>query len=780
MKTSREAVTTSLLLLTAGVLTALVAYSQSFGDIRGTLSDSSGAVILDCAITVTNQDTNQVRRTTTNNAGAYDVPDLVPGRYKVTAEKSGFQTSVRTDIALEVGQVVRMDFTLQVGQVTEQVEVAGNAQLIDTTTSAVATTIQNKDILELPLNGRDPLQLVQLSPGVTVQTGAQTQGSSIQGGTRTAESISVSGARLEFNYYTIDGVANQDVNFDSYIVRPSVEALLEFKVLTGVFPAEYGREPSQIVMATRSGTNDYHATVFEFLRNSAIDAEIWNQVGKKNPFRRNNYGFTFAGPLRKNRLFFLSNYEVLRDRTTTQQIGSVPTPAMRGGDMSAQKNIVYDPLTRVFGKDAAGNPLALSATPFAGNIVPSSRFNKTTQALLQYEPLPNQPTTAFVNNFINQAKIPTNSDQFTQRIDWTQNDKMNWFGRYSFDNDFLGQGTLFPLEAGGVTTNTWQGVLGNTYVLGPSSVNEARLSVSHFTNLQVGHFAYKQDIGTTFGIPGLPDVSPAAWGVPSFSFTGFSGWGEQDPSITQNTILETTDNFSLTRGAHTLKFGAEVRRDRYNQAGNQRSHGVFSFDGSATMVPGGSTATSGYGFADFLLGAVREADRTENIANVMLRSLSVYAYAQDDWKISRKVTLSLGLRYENTQPWVDKYCGLANAMLVGGYGVYPNGNGLIPGAPPPVLVRPCSSGNFYDGVPFRYASDVQTAVSTTLMNGKSLVTHDWLDFGPRIGVSPGTRSAIRVFESASAAFSPRTSATPFTTWGAISPERTFSITTLSW
>ena len=145
----------------------------------------------------------------------------------------------------------------------------------------------------------------------------------------------------------MDGVANQDVNYNSYIVRPSVEALLEFKVLTGVFPAEYGREPSQILMATRSGTNAYHATAFEFLRNSALDAKIWNQVGAKNPFRRNDYGFTLAGPILKDKLFFLSNFEVLRDRTTQQLIGSVPTPAMRNGDMTAQKNVIYDPLTRV-------------------------------------------------------------------------------------------------------------------------------------------------------------------------------------------------------------------------------------------------------------------------------------------------------------------------------------------------------------------------------------------------------------------------------------------------
>ena len=201
----------------------------------------------------------------------------------------------------------------------------------------------------------------------------------------------------------------------------------------------------------------------------------------------------------------------------------------------------------------------------------------------------------------------------------------------------------------------------------------------------------------------------------------------------------------MTRGAHTLKFGVEIRRDRYNQGGNLRAHGTFSFDGSATQVPGGSTATSGFGFADFLLGSVKEADRTANMGNAMFRSTSVYTYAQDDWKISRRLTLSVGVRYETMQPWHDKYCGFANATLPS-YGVGPNGNGLLPNAPPPILVRPCDKGNFYDGVPFRYAAGVQTSVDSSLLGGKSLVRHDWLDFAPRIGFAwnPFGDTSIRV------------------------------------
>ena len=337
-----------------------------------------------------------------------------------------------------------------------------------------------------------------------------------------------------------------------------------------------------------------------------------------------------------------------------------------------------------------------------------------------------------MNNYINQAAEPTNTDQFTQRIDFSQNAKMNWFGRYSFDNGFLGAATLYPQEAGGVTTNTWQAVIGNTYIVGPSAVNELRFAVNHFQNLLVGHFAYKQDVGGALGIPGLPDVGAEAWGVPSVSITGYSGYSESDPAVTLDTVLQATDNFSLTRGAHTLKFGVEIRRDRYNQSGNQRAHGSFIFDGDATDNPGAAANLSGYALADFLIGNVEEADRTENVADAMDRATSVYVYAQDDWKVSRKVSLSFGLRYETMQPWHDKYCGFANAYVTT-YGVGPNGIGLLPNAAPPVLDRPCGSGSFYAGVPFQYAAGVQTSVSTSLMGGTAMVQHDWLDFAPRLG-----------------------------------------------
>src|SRR5262249_52247964 len=219
------------------------------------------------------------------------------------------------------------------------------------------------------LNGRDFLQLVALSPNVTTEGGAG-GGSGIQGGQRTAEAYSIAGQRLEYNNYTLDGVENTDVNFNSYIIRPSIDALHEFNVQTRISSAELGRATSQINATTKSGANTFHGSVFEFLRNSALDARQWQQTGAKNPFRRNEYGFAFSGRVIKDKLFFMSNYEALKDRKTSQQTANVATDKMRAGNFSGQSRAIFDPLSRVLSTDAQGNPRAVSASPFPDNTIP--------------------------------------------------------------------------------------------------------------------------------------------------------------------------------------------------------------------------------------------------------------------------------------------------------------------------------------------------------------------------------------------------------------------------
>ncbi len=352
------------------------ALGQTQGDITGEVSAVSGALIPGATVIATNQGTNASRQVMTNGAGVYSFPSLLPGMYRVRVEKVGFQSIVRSGIELQVQAVARIDFRMDVGQVSETVNTSDQDQApLATENATTGTVIENRRIEDLPLNGRNFLQLVALAPNVSYGFGSAGQQVSIQGGQRSTQNISIAGQRSEFNHFTLDGVENTDDNFNSYLFLPSIDFLQEFKVQTGVYPAEFGRATSQVNVSTKSGTNAYHGTLFEFFRNSKLDALDYSFTTApvlKNPFVRNQYGFVLGGPVRipklfngKNRLFFAANYEVLRDRKGLRQIGDVPSAAMRGGNFSQIAPVLYDPSTRTRSENA------VVATPFPGNIIPT-------------------------------------------------------------------------------------------------------------------------------------------------------------------------------------------------------------------------------------------------------------------------------------------------------------------------------------------------------------------------------------------------------------------------
>jgi hypothetical protein len=414
-RTGQRRICPRLLLALGGVAISITpSIAQNFAEITGTITDSSRAAISGAEVVITNTATNQTRRLVTNEAGNYSLPYLVPGNYSVQASAPAFKSVIQKDIDLQVGAVKRVDLMLQVGAVTESVEVTDTAAQIASENAAVGTVIETKRIAELPLNGRDYLQLVKISPNVTSGMGSSAEAAVRVGGDRAAESIAVAGQRIEFNYYTLDGVANVDTTYNLFLVRPSIDALQEFKVLTGVFSVQYGRATSQVSVTTKPGTNQFHGTAFEFLRNSALDARNWNQTtGLKNPFRRNQYGFTLGGWLIRDKLFFLSNFESLRDRKTTQQLANVATTRMRAGDFGAVRQI-FDPNSRVFTIGTNGNPLAVSATPFPNNVIPANRISPVAVNLLQYYPQQTVPGDAIPNNYVRQVPAPTSWDQFSQ------------------------------------------------------------------------------------------------------------------------------------------------------------------------------------------------------------------------------------------------------------------------------------------------------------------------------------------------------------------------------
>src|SRR5262245_21462179 len=381
--------------------------AQTFGEITGTVKDPSGAVVPGSSITATNTATNAMRSTVTNEAGIYSFPALVPGLYSVKAELAGFQPVARNNIELQVQQVARVDFTLAVSQATETVQVSEFAQLLTTESATVGTVIAGNTIVDMPLNGRNFLQLVSLSPNVSYGFVAPGQAAGRQGGTRANQNISISGMRGTWNNYTLDGIANTDPNFNLYVQLPSVDALQEFKVQSGIYPAEFGREAGQVNVSTKPGSNEFHGTLFEFLRNDALDAKDYDFVGtspKKNPYRQNQYGFTVGGPVwipklfnGKNKLFFMTNWEGYKSRKAVNALYTVPPDSWRNGDFSSLlPNIqLYDPYSRVTVNGVT------TATPFLNNQIPRQRFDPTSVKLLELWPRVNLPTQDIAQNFLN-------------------------------------------------------------------------------------------------------------------------------------------------------------------------------------------------------------------------------------------------------------------------------------------------------------------------------------------------------------------------------------------
>src|SRR6516162_480486 len=504
-------------------LTISVASAQTFGEITGEVKDPSGAVAPGASVTATNTDTNIARTTVTNTAGVYSFPALVPGPYQVKVEAPGFQPVVRTNIELQVQQTARVDVTLTLGQATQTIEVSSAAQLLTTESATVGTVIEEKSIKDLPLNGRNFLQLVALSPNVTYGFMAPNNVQRRQGGSRTEQNISVAGLRGVWNNYTLDGVSNTDVNFNLYIQLPSVDALQEFKVQSGIYPAEFGREAGQINVSTKSGSNDYHGALFEFVRNSDLDAKPYDFIGTaptKAPFRWNQYGFMLSGPVRipklfngRDRLFFMSNFEGFKSRRTDLGLYTTPPDSWRHGDFSSFKTPLYDPMSRT--ADPNGQ---VTATPFANNYIDPVRFDPISVKLLQFWPLPNLNTPTVSNNYQNPQKTTIDKNQFNQRIDFNENPRSQWFGRFSWTDEFTVQPGL-PLSGITLSTNSKQYMLSNTRVFSPTKVNEFRFGYTTLYNASAQELAGKRDVVKELGLPfSTPD--PLVWGIPTV--TGFN------------------------------------------------------------------------------------------------------------------------------------------------------------------------------------------------------------------------------------------------------------------
>ncbi|MFN0169032.1 MAG: carboxypeptidase regulatory-like domain-containing protein [Bryobacteraceae bacterium] len=731
-----------MLMLVVLLAAALPTVAQTFGEITGVVSDSSGALIPGATATVTNKATNASRTTTSNESGVYSFPSLLPGVYDIKVTRDGFRSVSRTDITLEVQQTARLDFALQLGQVSEVIEVTGGAPLLATENATVGTVVENKRIVELPLNGRNFLQLVALAPNMNLGFAVTGDANGRQGGQRAAQVISIGGQRTSFNRFTLDGMENTDVNFNTYVVLPSIDALQEFKVQTGIYPAEFGRNVGQVNVSTKGGGNQFHGALFEFLRNSSLDAKPYAFTAArppKVPFRWNQYGFTLGGPILipklfngRNRLFFMSNFEGFRERRQLQSVFNTPTTNLRGGDLSSLPQRVFDPLTRV----REGN--ALVAQPFTGNIIPANRIHPLSKQFYEFIPEANINTTSQANNLLVAQNRPSDRDQFLQRVDFVENSNSNWFGRYSRSED----NQITPnIKFNGTTVfnRVHQAMISNTRVLTPTLVNDFRFGYNKFFNTIGPELAFIRDVVGEYKIQGLPSPDASAWGPMGVAIAGYSVFGGQPGVFTNfNHQFQWVDTVSWTRGTHTFRFGTEIRRDRFNQIGNQFLNGNFNFDPLATVNPA-SPAGTGVGIGDYLLGYTRQFQAALVPANAQYRATSMYFFFDDTWKIRPNLTLSLGLRYENTPPWYDRTGTMMN-LSVPDWAL--GQSGITDPARRPTVIR-AGSGDFYQNSLIRFDPSIQVARDGRL--GPYLIRRDNNDFAPRLGIAwtPTSKWTVR-------------------------------------
>ncbi|HLK65900.1 MAG TPA: carboxypeptidase regulatory-like domain-containing protein [Bryobacteraceae bacterium] len=645
--------------LLAAMLPGVVAAQTDTGALTGCVKDASGAVIQHAEVRVTNQDTNIAAAVLTNDRGFYFVPDLRPGIYRVTASHSGFKLSEQSGIALQVGQTARIDLGLQVGDAAERVTVTAQTSVLDTETSDRGSVIDGRKIVELPLNGRDFMQLAQLSPGVLFQTGRLTA-QNFKGG------FSANGNRVFMNAYQLDGLDNtsyaesyRGLNMEA--LQPSVDALQEFKIQTNGYSAEFGRSAGAVVNAViKSGTNQVHGSAYEFHRDDHLDANNFfaNSTSTARPFHlRNQFGGTLGGPIRKNRTFIFGDYEGLRDDTSGIQISSVPQTSWTQGLFNVPITNPYDAADKATG---FMQPATVGCNDGKGHcwVIPASLFDPVGAKILSFNPAPNIGAPGqLTNNYVSDPTAGNQTNQFDVRIDHTVTSRINLFGRYSFVNTHIftpppraGYSEGSTSDAFGTSRNRSQSMAtGVTWVIQPALLSETRFGYNNGAYYQLPPLAGSPCPLELIGLKGSVTDPSVCGGVPVVTMP--PGPGSNMGRSTSVPAWNTPQGYDLrqslawTRGAHALKFGFEYEYLTTGISDNGATLGSFSFSGRFS----GQNGTYPGGVADLLMGLPTGYSQDSN--SIYNRYQDLYsAYAQDDWKLAPKLTLNFGLRWDFATP----------------------------------------------------------------------------------------------------------------------------------
>ena len=626
--------------------------------ITGLVTDNTGGVLPGATVTARNQETNAQRSQISGDVGLYLIRNLAPGVYTVTASLPGFMTYEHTELLLQVDQDARLDIKLAVGEVTERVTVTGQSPLLETQTQERGEVIVERQIVDLPLNGRDYLQLAHLTVGV------------VSGKTNYGEPLpNINGTRVFDVGYTLDGGDNTDFYHLQPATRPSVDSIKEFKIMTTGFGAQYGRAMGGLINAVmKTGTNEFHGSLFEFVRNDKFDAVHFfaNKAGLgKPPFRQNQFGATLGGPIVSDRSFFFFAFDGTRIRNQRIRSAIVPDAAQKAGDFSG--SAIYDP----FNHDATGQRIA-----FAGGRIPSSRVHPIAQKILSYWPDPNQ---ADLPNFTRTLSANNDENQFIGRFDHSLTDQDDFFARFSYQNRPRFEPGTLPGFGSDLTRKSFHAMLSWTRTFSPTIINEINVSGLHNSPKTVPEHAEQV---FNLGFPNEATLDLEQQGFPSIGVTGFAGFGgtrRGDPS----TVYTATDNFSIHRGNHLFKFGFQWFDWGINDL-------LASTGGVGTNFDGGFTgplddartglASRGESFADFLLGTPQQVNNGLPLGIFRGRQSQYHLYAADDWQVSSRLTMNLGLRWEINLPHtVAHNRAMANPDYVNQQVIYPRGAPLETG-----------------------------------------------------------------------------------------------------
>lgn len=634
--------------------------------ITGIVTDPAGAVLSGATVTITSQSTNVSVTSTTDSAGYFTSVPINPDTYSVTVVANGFSSQTQAGIVLRVQNRLNLTFKMTVGQVSQSVTVTTQAPVIDTQTSSLGQVVAAKTIEAMPLNGRSYLQLAGLSTGVVEtgmgqnsQTNGNTGGSSGQPGQVT---FAADGARGTLNNFILDGIDNNSNDNGGLVFNTQVDALQEFKIQTNSYSAEFGRSGGAVVNAvTKSGTNAYHGTAFEFFRNSALDARNFFQTtGSKAAFKQNQWGATIGGPILKDKLFWFGDYQGTSIHNPIPIISTVPSAAERAGDFSATGETIYDP--------SSYNAATGTRTPFAGNIIPSNRIDPVSQAFINLYPAPNVPG-ATKNNYSIDPDSPYTLQQGDFRGDYAPSSKNQGFFRFSDAgltslNPPRLPGLAYGQHGGYNYEEILGGALGQTHIFSPTIVNEFRLGFNWYT--------INQDIPANgvavpppaLTIPGVP-IRPNTAGLAQFSPAGYRGLGSPGyaPTFLDTEERQVTDALSMVRGKHSIVMGFEMRWSEFNIFQVPAPNGQLSFSGQFTQNP--ADGTGGDGLADALLGLPVSSTYDTQI-EVQNRQHIPSAFIQDDYRITPTLTVNLGVRYDYFQPVFEKHNQQANFNFLTG------------------------------------------------------------------------------------------------------------------